>query len=129
MIVLDASAAVELVLGGTMGRNITRRIGTEGLHAPHLLDVEVAQTLRRLALTKIVDARRAAEALDDYRGFLIERHPHDVLLPRVWELRANITAYDAVYVALAEALGCTLLTLDARLAKSGKNRATVEVIS
>jgi predicted nucleic acid-binding protein len=112
MIVLDASALVELLLGTSLGRIIAERIALPepGLHAPHLADVEVTQALRRYVLEGELDAGSAASAIDDLRALDVERHSHEPLLDRVWALRANLTAYDAVYVALAEALGTTLLT-------------------
>lgn len=120
MIVLDASALVELLLGTDVGRTIADRIEDPavGLHVPHLADVEVAQTLRRLWREGEIDAATAAEALVDLRDLDLERHSHEPLLERLWALRANLTACDAVYVALAEALETTLLTCDARLARA-----------
>jgi predicted nucleic acid-binding protein len=120
VIVLDASALVELLLGTDAGRIIADRIEDPsiGLHVPHLADVEVAQTLRRLVREGEVDAATAVAALADLRDLDLERHAHEPLLERVWALRENLTAYDAVYVALAEALETTLLTCDARLARA-----------
>ena len=100
----------------------------ETLHAPHLLDVEVAQVVRRYAAKGEIDGERGGAVLDDLAVFPVHRYPHDVLLPRVWELRNNLTAYDAVYVALAEALGAPLLTRDRRLAGAAGHRATVELV-
>ena len=104
MIVLDASAAVELLLGTVTGRSIGRRIADPslGIHAPHLLDVEVAQALRRYVQAGELDPDTAMAALEDLRGLDVERHAHEALLDRVWALRANLTAHDAVYVALGE---------------------------
>lgn len=118
MIVVDASAVVEVILDTPAAERIGRLFfdSGESLHAPHLLDVEVAQVLRRFAVTDVVEARRARGALADLADLPIVRYPHDVLLPRVWELRHNVSAYDAVYVALAETLDATLLTGDRRLA-------------
>lgn len=129
MIVLDASAVIELVLATRAGEAVARRIrsGEESLHAPHLLDVEVAQVMRRLAKDGIVEAERARGALDRLPQLAIHRYAHEYLLPRVWELRRNLTAYDAVYVALAEALDAPLLTLDRRLGRSSGHGARVEV--
>ena len=120
MIVLDASALVELLLASDRGRAVAARISAPslGLHVPHLADVEVAQALRRFVRDGEIDADRAASALDDLRSLDLERHGHEPLLDRVWALRQNLTAYDAVYVALAEALDTTLLTCDGRLARS-----------
>ena len=100
----------------------------ETLHAPHLLDVEVAQVLRRYALAGDVDAERCCAALDDLAGLPLSRYPHDFLMSRVWDLRANLSAYDAVYVALAEALDAPLLTRDQRLANAPGHRARVELV-
>jgi predicted nucleic acid-binding protein len=86
------------------------------LHAPHLIDIEVAQVLRRYAATGQIEPGRCSDALIDLSDVPLHRYPHDVLLPRVWELRHNLTAYDAVYVALAEALDAPLLTRDRLLA-------------
>lgn len=120
MIVLDASALVELLLGTETGRVIGARVADpeEGLHVPHLADVEVAQALRRYARGGEIDAASATSALENLRHLDLERHAHEPLLDRVWTLRENLTAYDAVYVALAEALDAVLLTCDARLARS-----------
>lgn len=125
---LDASAAIELLLGTPAGRWVAARIAPadRALHAPHLLDVEVAQVLRRFVAGGAVGADRASEALDDLDRLPIQRWEHRLFLPRIWALRANLTAYDAAYVALAEGLGATLLTTDQRLAR-GVHRARVEV--
>jgi predicted nucleic acid-binding protein len=100
----------------------------ERLNAPHLLDVEVTQTLRRLVLLSEIEAGRARSALDDYLSMPVERHAHAELLPRMWELRQTLTAYDAAYIALAEGLAARLLTCDARLARAPGYRATVQLI-
>lgn len=128
MIVVDASAVLELVLCTAAGVRVAERIAPveETLHAPHLIDLEVAQVLRRYAAAGHIDERRAREALDDFAALDLARYPHDVLLPRIWELRDNCTAYDAAYVSLAEVLGAPLLTLDERLASAPGVRATVE---
>jgi len=130
MIVLDASALVELLLGSEAGRAIADRIAnpTLGLHVPHLVDVEVAQAVRRLEREGDLDPRSAASALDDLRALDLERHSHEPLLDRVWALRRNLTACDAVYVALAEALDTTLLTCDARLARAPGVAGRAELI-
>ena len=106
-----------------------RLFGTgETLHAPHLLDVEVAQVLRRYALAGEVDAERCRAALNDLADLSLTHYPHDFLMRRVWDLRANLSAYDAVYVALAEALEAPLLTRDRRLANAPGHDARVEVV-
>ncbi|MGA2859637.1 MAG: type II toxin-antitoxin system VapC family toxin, partial [Candidatus Sulfotelmatobacter sp.] len=107
MIVLDASAAVDWLLQTSAGRRIEKRIysGNETLHAPHLLDLEVMQVLRRLALQGVVSVRRADEAVRDLLDLRLTRYPHLVFLPRIWQLRHNLSAYDAAYIVLAEQLG------------------------
>ena len=129
MIVLDASAVVELVLGSPRGASVRERVEQrdETLHAPHLLDVEVASVLRRYQLSGELSAADGREALADLAGLDIVRYAHDPLLPRVWELRTRVTAYDAVYLALAEMLEAPLLTLDRRLARARGHGARVEV--
>lgn len=120
MIVLDASALVELLLTTERGSRVAELIGDPevSVHAPELADIEVCQVLRRMVSTRLIDAAEAEDALAVLRELDLERHSHEPLLERVWELRENLTAYDAVYVALAEALDATLLTLDAKLARS-----------
>lgn len=131
MIVVDASAVIELLLRGPDGDRVAQRLAArdETLHAPHLLDLEVAQVLRRYAATGAIDGSRGREALADLGDLDLTRHAHDLLLPRIWELRGRISAYDAAYVALAEVLPATLVTLDARLARAGGHRARIERIA
>jgi predicted nucleic acid-binding protein len=130
LIVIDASAAIELILRTELGERVELRAldPDERLCAPHLLDLEVAQVLRRLAQLKEITATRALEALDDYAGLLVERFSPRELLRRAWQLRDSMTAYDGSYVALAEALDAPLLTCDARLARSHGHRAMVELL-
>jgi predicted nucleic acid-binding protein len=130
VIVVDASAVLELLLGGPAAVAVAERIGSprEVLHAPHLLDLEVAQVLRRYALAGAIDEMRGREALQDLGDLDLARHAHDLFLPRVWELRSRVTAYDAAYLALSEALPAPLLTLDRRLARAGGHRARIEVV-
>jgi predicted nucleic acid-binding protein len=130
LIVLDASAALELLLQTDKGRSVAERIAPrdESLHAPHLIDLEVAQVLRRYVARRQLDERRAREALDDFRDLDLSRYPHDVLLDRIWELRHNASAYDASYLALAEILEAPLLTSDARLAAVADSRAVIEIL-
>ncbi|HLZ50085.1 MAG TPA: type II toxin-antitoxin system VapC family toxin [Candidatus Acidoferrum sp.] len=130
MIVLDASAAIEWLFQSPVGRKIDRRMfgASESLHAPHLIDVEVAQVLRRYVREKTITAQRGQEALEDLRDLPLSRYPHDFLIPRIWELRATLTAYDAVYVALAELLGATLLTCDSKIAAAPDHDAKVVVV-
>ena len=130
MIVVDASTAVEALLRTPAATAVERRLFESGqtLHAPHLIDVEVAQVLRRYARTGEIDPERCREALDDLLDFPMTRYPHDVLLPRVWALRDNLTAYDAAYVALAEALDAPLVTRDRRLASAPGHAARIELV-
>lgn len=129
MIVLDASAVLELLLRTPRAVRTRERLQSgETPHAPHLLDIEVAQVLRRLSRTGDLAPERAAEALEDLAQSPVRRHPHIGLLARVWELRHNLTAYGAAYVALAEALGAPLLTCDKALASSSGHSATVELV-
>ncbi len=130
MIVLDASALVELLLGTARGRQIAELVADPsiGLHVPHLADVEVAQALRRYVREGALEADVARSALEDLADLDLERHPHEPLLQRIWELRQNLTAYDAAYVALAEALDARLLTCDRRLARAPGLAARVELL-
>lgn len=118
MIVLDASAAIDSLLQTSAGQRIENRIYSRGdsLHAPHVLDLEVAQVLRRLVREATVSAQRAGQAIDDLLNLRVTRYPHFLFLPDIWRLRHNLSAYDAAYVALTEKLGATLITRDARLA-------------
>jgi|ERR1051326_4178213 predicted nucleic acid-binding protein len=129
MIVLDASATVDWLLQTTAGQRIEHRMYSvrESLHAPHLLDLEVAQVLRRLVREGTVSANRADEAVQDLLDLRLTRYSHFMLLPRVWQLRHNFSAYDAAYVGLAEKLGAPLITRDGRLAAAPGHAAIVEL--
>lgn len=127
MIVVDASAVIE-VLVGEPNETLPARLSAEAvLHAPHLLDTEVLHVLRRLEQGGDLTPERAAWARGLFDQLTIDRYPHHPLNERVWELRPTVSAYDATYVALAEALEATLITTDGRLARAGGIRATVEV--
>jgi predicted nucleic acid-binding protein len=128
MIVLDASAAVDWLLQTPAGQRIESRIysSNETLHAPHLLDLEVTQVLRRLAGQGVLSARRAQQAVRDLLHLRINHYAHFLLLPRIWQLRHNFSVYDAAYIVLAETLGGVLVTRDRRLA-SAEHTATVEL--
>jgi predicted nucleic acid-binding protein len=130
VIVVDASAILEVLLGTPDADRVAGRLFTPGetLHAPHLLDLEVAQVLRRYALAGDLEATRGVEALEDLADLPLTRYAHDLLLPRIWELRRNLTAYDAAYVALAEALAAPLVTRDAALASVRTHHARVELL-
>ncbi|MGH9464307.1 MAG: type II toxin-antitoxin system VapC family toxin [Thermoanaerobaculia bacterium] len=120
MIVVDASAVVEMLLASTSGEEIAEELlaSERGLHAPHLLDAEVTSALRKGWLRGVLTEERARQALEDLPDLPIERHGHVLLLERAWNLRAVLTVYDALYVALAETLAAPLLTCDARIAKA-----------
>jgi predicted nucleic acid-binding protein len=130
VIVVDASAVLEVLLRTPAAEAVGGRLfdTRRTLHAPHLLDVEVAHVVRRYAATGEIDHERGREALADLADFPLRRYPHGLLLPRVWQLRNNLTAYDAVYVALAEALDAPLLTRDRRLAAAAGHHARVELV-
>jgi len=130
VIVVDASAVLELLLKTPAGDEVARRVFEPGLeiHAPHLLDLEVAQVLRRIARTGNVAVARCRAALDVLSGLRILRHPHYPLLPRIWRLRQNLTAYDAAYAALAELLDAPLLTCDQRLAHAAGHAAKIDLV-
>ena len=129
MIVLDASAAVDWLLQTGPGRRIEGRIyaRSETLHAPQLVDLEVAQVLRRLSAEGTLTTQRADEAIRDLLDLRLTRYPHSILLPRIWQHRHNLSAYDAAYVALAETLGATLITRDAGLASASGHSAAIEL--
>jgi predicted nucleic acid-binding protein len=131
LIVLDASAALELLLGTPAGARVAHRIESarETLSAPHLLDVEVAQVLRRFLREGDIDLARGAHALEALRALDIARYAHDILLHRIWQLRDSVSAYDAAYLALAESLAAPVLTLDGRLSRSRGHRARIELIA
>jgi predicted nucleic acid-binding protein len=128
--VVDASALIEVLLRTSEVALVEDRLFAAGetLYAPHLIDIETAQVLRRYAAGGEIDGARGLAALNDLADFPLRRYPHDFLLPRVWDLRHNLTAYDAIYVALAEALDATLLTRDRRLAAASGHHARVELV-
>jgi predicted nucleic acid-binding protein len=129
VIVLDASAAIDWLLQTVAGQQIESRIYSRGesLHAPHLLDLEVAQVLRRLVRDASVASLRADQAIQDLVSLRVTRYPHFVFLPQIWRLRHNLSAYDGAYAALAEKLGATLITRDSRLASACARGTKVEL--
>jgi predicted nucleic acid-binding protein len=129
MIVLDASVVVELLTNGPLAQSIRRDLAErrEAYIVPHLLDVEVASALRHISARQRVDTHRSAQFLAALAALPAERYGHTPLLNRIWELRHNFTAYDAAYIALAEATGSVLYTADAKLSKG--HRATVALFT
>jgi predicted nucleic acid-binding protein len=130
VIVIDASALAEVLLRGPAAEAVERRIHdiSETLHAPHLIDMEVAHVVRRYAARGDIADELGRAALGDLFDFPLRRYSHLSLLSRIWELRHNLSAYDAAYVALAEALGAPLVTLDRRLAGASGHRARIELL-
>ncbi len=130
MIVIDASALLEVLLNTPAAGKVAERLFAKNdtLHAPHVLDLEVAQVLRRYTFSGEMDVERSEQALEDLADLPLNRYPHDVFLFRIWTLRRNLTAYDAAYVALAEALDAPLITRDTALARAPGHHARVEVI-
>lgn len=125
MIVVDASAALSGILNAGAARNA---LATEQLHAPHLIDPEVASGLRRQVAAQQMSAADGWTALDTWRRLGLTRYPVVALLDRVWDLRGSVSAYDASYVALAEHLGCALISADARLGRAPGIRCPVTVV-
>ena len=130
MIVVDSSALLEVLLETQAAALVSERIFAPGetLHAPHLIDLEVAHVLRRDALFRALSPERGSLALEYLAELRLTRHSHVSLLPRIWELRNNVTAYDAAYIALAEALDAPLVTRDKALAAWRGHRAKVELL-
>lgn len=125
MIVLDASAALSALLNAGPARE---SLASEQVHAPHLIDSEVASGLRRHVATGRIAAEHGWVALDAWRRLGLTRYATQGLLERVWELRSNLSAYDAGYVALAESLGCALVTADARISRAPGLRCSITVV-
>lgn len=130
-VVVDASALVEVLFLFAKADAVLKRLDASHaiLHAPDVLDLEIAHALRRRWLAGEIDEARGLDALRRFEQLDIIRHPHLPLLDRVWALRHNLTAYDASYVALAELLGAPLVTRDGRLARSAGHAAAIELIA
>lgn len=127
MIVLDASVVIELLTNGTLADSLRRELAgsNETFAAPHLLDIEVTSALRGLLAAQRVDQHDSLELLRGLTMLPAERYSHAPLLARVWELRHNFTAYDAAYIALAEALNAVLYTCDKKLSKGHRARVVL----
>lgn len=130
MIVVDASAILEVLLRTPAAEAIEERIFAPEttIHAPHLIDLEIAQVLRRYVRSSQLKPERGSQALQDLQDFPLNRYPHEPFLARIWELRHNVTAYDAAYLALAEALPAPLVTRDTRLLAIDGISTVIEVI-
>lgn len=130
MIVVDASVAVEVLLRLPAADELMDRLFAEedSLHAPHLFDVEVAQVVRRFWRAGEITPARGLQAIQDLADLPITRHGHEPLLERIWQLRSNATAYDASYIALAEALGAVLITRDNALARIPGSTTVIEIL-
>lgn len=126
-VVVDTSAVLEMVLG--KHEVLTERLSREELHAPHLLDAEFLHVLRRATLGGKISTLRAELAVEDFSSLPIQRYPHEPFNARVWTLRGNLTAYDATFISLAEALNVPLITCDAKLAAAPGNPARTEVFA
>ena len=128
--VLDASGAVEFLLNTETGKRLALRLADdrETVHVPHLIDLEIAQVMRRYVHSGTITERMGLRALQRWRDLDVERYPHEPFLGRVWNLRNNLTAYDAVYVALAETLSVVLVTGDRKLVGSPGVHAVIEII-
>lgn len=130
MLVVDTSAILEALAARDPAPGLIERLADDGdLHAPHLVDTEVLHALRRMSMRGEISEERAADARSDFADTALVRYPHQPLSDRVWELRHNLTAYDATFVALAEVLSAPLITCDARLASTRGHEAHVELFS
>ena len=126
MIVLDGAAAVDYLAGLEHGEWVEAQLdGEADVHVPHVLDLEVVSAFRRLVALGMLSRRRAEEAIADLAELAARRYGHLILLDRIWQLRTHVTPYDAAYIALAEALGATLVTTDVRLARAHGHRARI----
>jgi len=129
IVVVDASVVLDLLLRTGAWETVAERVPKWTLHAPELLDVEVLQVLRRYRLHEGLARSRAAEAIADFSALRIQRHRHALYRGRIWELHQNLSADDAAYVALAEGFRATLITRDARLARTRGHNARIELLA
>jgi predicted nucleic acid-binding protein len=130
VLVVDTSAVLEALATRKPAPGLVDRLARDSdLHAPHLIDTEVLHALRRMTIAHVISEERAADARGDYAELTLLRYSHQPFSDRVWELRHNLTAYDATFVALAEALDAPLITCDARLASAPGHHARVELFA
>lgn len=130
MLVVDASCLYEVLADARQAEPVRARLQLDTDHsAPHVIDAEVLGVVRRDHMLRRLDATAARQVVDDLRDWPGERYGHRALLDRVWELRETVRTWDALYVALAEALGATLLTLDSRLGRVEELECRVEVVA
>lgn len=128
MIVADTSAILAVLSADPPDPKLRQRLGDDGdLHVPHLLDVELLHALRRLVATGDLTEQRATAVRADFAQLALTRYPHHPLAGRMWELRHNLTTYDATFITLSEVLDVPLVTCDARVASAPDHRAVVEV--
>jgi predicted nucleic acid-binding protein len=126
MLVVDTSAILAALVGRDPSAELIDTLAADAdLHAPHLIDIEFLRGLRRLAATAEIADARAEDARLDFAELTLVRYPHTDLVERIWTLRHNLTAYDAAFVALAEALGTPLVTCDSRIASAPGHEAEV----
>ncbi len=130
MIVVDTSAILSALVCRPRNQDLVERLAEDGdLHAPHLIDVEVIHALRRLVAGRALTEDRAADVRTDFADLTIVRYPHQPLADRMWELRHNLSTYDAPFVALSEALNASLITCDSRLAGASGHKARIELFA
>jgi predicted nucleic acid-binding protein len=128
MLVVDTSAVLEALSARDPAPGLIERLAGDGdLHAPHLIDTELLHALRRMGIKREITDERAADARSDFAELALVRYPHQPLNDRVWELRHNLTAYDATFIALAEVLAAPLITCDGRLASAPGHNAQIEL--
>jgi predicted nucleic acid-binding protein len=131
MIVVDASAVIDMLLQSEKGKKVAARIldPDETLHVPHLIEIEVTQVLRRFMLSGELTEARGRDALSDLTDLPFIRYSHTEFLQRVWDMRSSLSAYDAVYVALAEVLEAPLVTTDGKLSRAHGHDVQIELIN
>jgi predicted nucleic acid-binding protein len=130
VLVLDTSAVLNALVARPRIPGLEERLAEDGdLHGPHLIDTELLHALRRMTISGEISDERAADARSDFGELALVRYPHEPLGDRVWELRHNLTVYDATFVALAELLAVPLITCDARLASAPGHKARIELLS